>query len=501
MVQYTSTRDKNVSINSFDAIIKGFSDDGGLFVLPDLSNHQLDIYNVVNQSYQDIAFDVIKELLPDFSEFQIANSIHEAYEHSFDNREISPLVSVDNFSVLELFHGPTCAFKDIGLQLLPKLMQQCLPEDKNVMVLAATSGDTGTAALAGFKNKYQMGAMVFYPDQGVSDVQKQQMLTTFGNNTKVAAINGNFDDAQSNVKAIFNNQKLKKAIGKQNVLSSANSINIGRLVPQIVYYFDAYKQLVQQDKIKTGDEVIFTVPTGNFGDVLAGYYAKFLGLPIKKLAVACNANNVLADFFKTGIYDRNRPFLKTVAPSMDIQVSSNFERLLYYKSNEDVDYINELMDDLKNKGRYEVSPEILASIKDDFVCGYSDDDQIKASIKEVFDRYNYLMDPHTASGYQLTREVQSQYPDTHVVMLSTASPYKFVDTVSDAIVGEHLDEPIKTCQRLAEYTNIPIPEQLSSIWSSKEIDPVKINPDEMKSLVESTIKDVFNHDSSKSASH
>lgn len=354
MEKYTSTRDKNIEISSFEAIIKGFSDDGGLFVLPDLASHNINIDKVIDQSYQEIAFDVVKALLPEFSDFQIANSIHEAYDDGFDDYEITPIKDVYNFSVLELFHGPTCAFKDVGLQLLPKLMQQCLPENKHVMVLAATSGDTGTAALAGFKDVDKMGAMVFYPQNGVSMVQKQQMLTTKGYSTRVAAINGNFDDAQTNVKKIFNNQALKEKIGDGNSLSSANSINIGRLVPQIVYYFDAYKQMVKNGKINVGDEIIFTVPTGNFGDVLAGYYAKLLGLPVKKLVIACNSNKVLADFFENGVYDRNRPFFKTIAPSMDIQISSNFERLLYYKSGENVDYVKALMDDLEHDGKYEV---------------------------------------------------------------------------------------------------------------------------------------------------
>lgn len=499
MEKYTSTRDKDVEISAFDAIIKGFSDDGGLFVLPDLADHNINIDKVIDQSYQEIAFDVVKTLLPDFSDFQIANSIHEAYDDGFDDYEVTPIKAVDNFSVLELFHGPTCAFKDVGLQLLPKLMQQCLPENKHVMVLAATSGDTGTAALAGFKDVDKMGAMVFYPQNGVSMVQQQQMLTTKGYNTKVAAINGNFDDAQTNVKKIFNNHALKEKLGDDNSLSSANSINIGRLVPQIVYYFDAYKQMVKNGKINVGDEIIFTVPTGNFGDVLAGYYAKLLGLPVKKLVIACNSNKVLADFFKNGVYDRNRPFFKTIAPSMDIQISSNFERLLYYKSGENVDYVKSLMDDLEHDGKYEVLPEILESIKEDFICGYSDDDEIKASIKEVFEKYHYLMDPHTASGYRVTRETQAKYPDTPVVMLSTASPYKFVDAVSDAIIGEHRESPIETSDLLFEKTGIEIPEQLRQIWHDEAVVPAKINPNEMEDLVVDTIKDVFENDKSNSA--
>ncbi|MHA8111225.1 threonine synthase [Lactobacillaceae bacterium Melli_B4] len=491
---YISTRNDQVKLNAKQAIIKGFSDDKGLFVLPDLSDKQVDLAKLIQNDYQGIAKGILQILLPDFSDAEIDQCLHNAYDNSFSDQRITPIKDVDNFHVLELFHGPTSAFKDVGLQLLPELMRTSLSPEQRVMILAATSGDTGTAALAGFKDTEQMGISVFFPDGGVSPIQKQQMLTTKGNNTNVAAINGNFDDAQTNVKKIFNDHELKAKLGPNINLSSANSINIGRLIPQIVYYFNAYKQLVENNQVKIGDPVNFTVPTGNFGDVLAGYYAKMLGLPVNKLIVACNANKVLADFFESGIYDRNRPFFKTVAPSMDIQISSNFERLLFYKSGEDAKYIKSLMNQLETTGKYQVSDELLASIQKDFACGYSDDDQIEASIKEVFDKYNYLMDPHTASGYSVMRTEQAKDPKTPMVLLSTASPYKFVDAVADAIIGQHNDDPIKTTKALFDFTGVAVPKNLATVWDLPEDKSPVINPDQMANFVYQRSMEVFDHD-------
>ncbi|MEJ6401057.1 threonine synthase [Nicoliella lavandulae] len=491
---YISTRNDQIKMSAKDAIIKGFSDDKGLFVLPDLSDQQVNLASLIKKDYQGMAADVLSILLPDFSEAEIDECLHNAYDHSFSDERITPVESVDNFHVLELFHGPTSAFKDVGLQLLPELMRTALSPEQRVMILAATSGDTGTAALAGFKNTKQMGISVFFPDGGVSPIQKQQMLTTKGDNTNVAAIDGNFDDAQTNVKHIFNDADLKQRLGKDINLSSANSINIGRLIPQIVYYFNAYKQLVDAGKVKLGDPISFTVPTGNFGDVLAGYYAKLLGLPVKKLVVACNSNKVLADFFTNGVYDRNRPFFKTVAPSMDIQISSNFERLLFYKSGGDAAYIKSLMDQLETTGKYEVTPSLLASIQKDFACGFSDDQQIEASIKEVFDKYHYLMDPHTASGYSVMRAAQAQDPDTPMVLLSTASPYKFVDAVADAVLGSHDDDPIKTTQAIFKATGVEVPANLAKVWELPEDQAPVIEPSQMADFVYQRSMEVFKHD-------
>ncbi|GEP24062.1 MAG: threonine synthase [Lentilactobacillus diolivorans] len=488
---YTSTRNNSVKISAKDAIKKGFADDKGLFVYPNLGNTQVDLDKLITLDYQDIARAVLTKLLPDFSAAEISESVANAYHSSFDSEKITPVVNVDNFHVLELFHGPTSAFKDVGLQLLPQLMKHVLTENNKVMILTATSGDTGKAALEGFKDLHNMGIIVFYPNGGVSKVQKLQMVTTGGNNTKVAAIKGNFDDAQTNVKRLFNDQSLKQQLGNEVSLSSANSINIGRLIPQVVYYFDSYKQLVNAGSIKAGDQVNFTVPTGNFGDVLAGYYAKLLGLPVKKFVVACNENNVLANFFEHGVYDRNRPFYQTVAPSMDIQVSSNFERLLYYKSGEDTEYVKQLMDDLEDSGKYQVSKEILDNIQKDFYCGYSTDQEIENSIATVYNENGYLMDPHTAAGYKVMRDYQKSDKQTPMILLSTASPYKFVNAVSDAVLPKTANDVLQVMRDLAAETHAPIPENLRKVWELPIKHESVIEKSEMKDYVRQKVEEVF----------
>ncbi|AQW21194.1 threonine synthase [Lentilactobacillus curieae] len=488
---YTSTRNNTIELSAKAAIKKGFADDKGLFVLPNIEDINIDIKNLTELSYQDIAALVLKNLLPDFNAKEISSSISNAYSNSFDDDKITPVVSVGNFHVLELFHGPTAAFKDVGLQLLPQLMTHVLDAGNQVMILTATSGDTGKAALEGFKDQPNMGITVFYPHGGVSKVQQLQMATTGGKNTKVVAIEGNFDDAQTNVKQLFNDKKLKQAIGENVSLSSANSINIGRLIPQVVYYFDSYKQLVNQGAVKLGDPVNFTVPTGNFGDVLAGYYAKMMGLPVDKFVVAANENKVLADFFTNGTYDRNRPFFKTVAPSMDIQISSNFERLLYYKSGQDSKYVANLMSQLETEGKYQVSQAVLDSIKEDFYFGYSINDDIEASIQDTYSEHNYLMDPHTAAGYKVMRDYQQIDSETPMVLLSTASPYKFVGAVNDAIHVSNSDDPQQMMADINQKTKVAIPENLKSVWSL----PIKhkdvIEKADMENYVLAKVKEVF----------
>ncbi|MFC6175620.1 threonine synthase [Companilactobacillus huachuanensis] len=489
---YTSTRNKQIKLSAKDAIKKGFADDGGLFVYPELSRLNVDLNSMEEMSYQQIAKVVLEKLLPDFSTAEIETSIASAYDHSFDTAKITPLVKVNNFHVLELFHGPTSAFKDIGLQMLPQLMKRVLKKDNKVMILTATSGDTGKAALEGFKNLDQTAITVFYPHNGVSKVQQLQMETTDGNNTEITAIKGNFDDAQSNVKKIFNNQNLEQQLGDNISLSSANSINIGRLIPQVVYYFDAYLQLVKQQEIKLGEKVNFTVPTGNFGDVLAGYYAKQMGLPVNKFIVASNANNVLTKFFETGIYNRNIPFLQTDAPSMDIQISSNFERLLYYKSNGDTEYVKSLMDDLESKGSYQVSAEILKNIQADFFCGFATDVEIETTINDVYKKDGYLMDPHTAVGYKVMRDYQANDPDTPSILLSTASPYKFVHVVTKSIMDENFADDHLSMKRLQEFTNQPIPSNLAKVWDLPILHQDVIAQDDMEKYVLEKVEDNFN---------
>lgn len=489
---YTSTRNKQIQLSAKEAIKKGFADDGGLFVYPELSQLKVDLSSMEEMSYQQVANVVLEKLLPDFSTAEIKDSIANAYDHSFDATEITPLVKVNNFHVLELFHGPTSAFKDIGLQMLPQLMKRVLKKDNKVMILTATSGDTGKAALEGFKNLDQTAITVFYPHNGVSKVQQLQMETTDGNNTEITAIKGNFDDAQTNVKKIFNDQSLKQKLGDNISLSSANSINIGRLIPQVVYCFDAYLQLVKQQEIKLGEKVNFTVPTGNFGDVLAGFYAKQMGLPVNKFIVASNANNVLTKFFNTGIYNRNIPFLQTDAPSMDIQISSNFERLLYYKSNEDTDYVKSLMDELESNGSYQVSEEILKSIHEDFYCGFATDEEIETTIKDVYQKDNYLMDPHTAVGYKVMRDYQRNDPDTPSILLSTASPYKFVHVVTKSLLDESFDDDHEAMQQLQAFTHQPIPANLAKVWDLPILHQDVIAQDEMEKYVLEKVEDNFN---------
>lgn len=489
---YTSTRNEKINISAKEAIKKGFADDGGLFVYPELSKLKVDLASMQNFTYQQTAQIILEKLLPDFSTAEIKDSITNAYNDSFDTKEITPLVKVDDFHVLELFHGPTSAFKDIGLQMLPQLMKRVLKKDNRVMILTATSGDTGKAALEGFKNLDQTAITVFYPHNGVSKVQQLQMETTSGNNTEITAIKGNFDDAQSNVKKIFNNQALRQKLGTNISLSSANSINIGRLIPQVVYYFDAYFQLIKQNQIKLGQKVNFTVPTGNFGDVLAGFYAKQMGLPVNKFVVASNANNVLTKFFKTGIYNRNIPFLQTDAPSMDIQISSNFERLLYYKSHEDTNYVQKLMAELEQTGSYQVSEPVLQNIRADFYCGFATDQEIESTINNVYQQAGYLMDPHTAVGYKVMRDYQANDPDTPMILLSTASPYKFVHVVTKAVLGENFENDQVAMQKLQKFTRLPIPKNLAQVWDLPILHQDVIDQTKMTEYVLQKVEANFN---------
>lgn len=489
---YTSTRNEKINISAKEAIKKGFADDGGLFVYPELSKLKVDLASMQNFTYQQTAQIILEKLLSDFSTAEIKDSITNAYNDSFDTKEITPLVKVDDFHVLELFHGPTSAFKDIGLQMLPQLMKRVLKKDNRVMILTATSGDTGKAALEGFKNLDQTAITVFYPQNGVSKVQQLQMETTSGNNTEITAIKGNFDDAQSNVKKIFNNQALIQKLGTNISLSSANSINIGRLIPQVVYYFDAYFQLIKQNQIKLGQKVNFTVPTGNFGDVLAGFYAKQMGLPVNKFVVASNANNVLTKFFKTGIYNRNIPFLQTDAPSMDIQISSNFERLLYYKSHEDTNYVQKLMAELEQTGSYQVSEPVLQNIRADFYCGFATDQEIESTINNVYQQAGYLMDPHTAVGYKVMRDYQANDPDTPMILLSTASPYKFVHVVTKAVLGENFGNDQVAMQQLQKFTRLPIPKNLAQVWDLPILHQDVIDQTKMTEYVLQKVEANFN---------
>ncbi len=467
-MKYYSTRNKAVKISAAEAIVSGLAPDGGLYVpceIPKLKSD--DIEKLIKLNYQERAAYVMGMYLEEFSETELMSFAEKAYGKNYDTDAIAPVHFMeDGTAILELFHGPTSAFKDMALQMLPHLLTASLKkcgETRKVCILVATSGDTGKAALDGFADVDGTCIIVFYPRDGVSDVQRLQMVTQKGENVLVSAVEGNFDDAQTGVKIIFNDKDFAKELDKSNILlSSANSINWGRLLPQVVYYISAYCDMVSGGKIKNGDEINFCVPTGNFGNILAGYYAKKMGLPVKKFICASNSNNVLTDFLKTGVYDRNRPFYCTVSPSMDILVSSNLERLLFSVTDSD-EKVSSYMTSLNRDGRYEVKAEILADIKSVFEAGYCDDDATKAEISNVFTN-GYLMDTHTAVAYKVLREYRAQSGDTTAcVVVSTASPYKFCDSVLSAL-GENSDASgVELIERLAHKSKTTPPAPLSDL--------------------------------------
>lgn len=488
--KYESTRDSLVKADAKDAIVQGISKEGGLFVKPDLDSIQIDLDTIVQNTYKENAKYILGKLLNDFTEEELDACVENAYTNTFDDEEISPLKKVGDQYVMELFHGPTSAFKDVALTLLPQLLSTALKKnDQKALILTATSGDTGKAALSGFADVDNIGIVVFYPHEKVSQIQYKQMATQKGKNVAVYAVKGNFDDTQSEVKKLFLNEALNEKANEKNVvLSSANSINIGRLVPQVVYYFDAYRQLVQKGAIKNGDPVSFSVPTGNFGDVLAGYYAYLMGLPVKKFYVASNANNVLADFLTTGVYNRNRPFIKTISPSMDILISSNFERLLYYMSGKDNEKVAGWMKDLAEKGRYEVDSETLSKIQALFTGDYADDEKTRKTIKDVYEATGEVLDPHTAIGYAAALEKADK--ETPVICLATASPYKFAPDVLKAL-GEEADDEWAAMKKLRNLSSVEIPEGLAGLEEAKILHEGVLLVDEMEEAVSKAVSELL----------
>lgn len=474
---YTSTRDKSIRVSAAQAIAQGISEEGGLFVPVELPKFSLDkISSMVSMSYIDRAKTVLREFLTDFTDDELSYCVEGAYAASkFSAPEIAPTVNISgNKNVLELWHGPTCAFKDMALQLLPYLMTvsaKKTADGKTIVILVATSGDTGKAALEGFKDVDHTKILVFYPVDGVSPMQKLQMTTQEGGNVAVCAINGNFDDAQSAVKSIFTNSEIKNELDKKNMMfSSANSINWGRLVPQIVYYFSAYCDMVDSGRIHLGDKINVVVPTGNFGNILAGYYAKQMGLPVKTLVCASNSNNVLTDFLKTGTYDKNREFYTTSSPSMDILISSNLERLLYHMSGDDDKLICDLMNKLSADGKYTVSSDVMEKIQQMFDAGYTAEDKVDETIKYQFDNYGYLCDTHTAVAVRVYDEyVKNTGDDIPTVIDSTASPYKFSASVLNAIADEELDglDEFDMVKELNRITGVEVPAPIASLKDKK----------------------------------
>ena len=445
---YNSTRDNSCRVTAAQAISRGISSEGGLFVpeaFPQLSMDELQ--GLVGKSYNEKAKAVLSKFLTDFSAEELANCVDCAYTtEKFDSGNISEIAKVGEHAyLLELWHGPTCAFKDMALQLLPHLLtvsaEKTVP-GKEIVVLVATSGDTGKAALEGFKDVSGTKMLVFYPVHGVSNMQKLQMTTQEGGNVAVCAIEGNFDDAQSGVKKIFTDPDVLKELEKNGqMFSSANSINWGRLVPQIVYYIAAYTSLVEQGEISLGEQVNVVVPTGNFGNILAAYYAKSMGLPVGKLICASNRNKVLTDFLRTGVYDKNREFHTTPSPSMDILISSNLERLLYDLCGKDDAQIREWFSALAKEGRYSVTPEVLSKLRAGFYGGYCTDEETLSTIGKVFREYGYLSDTHTAVGLKVYEDYVQVTGDTaKTIIASTASPYKFTGSVLKAITKDPIPE-------------------------------------------------------------
>lgn len=472
-MKYTSTRNSKLHVSSAEAITKGISVDGGLFVpeeIPQTDNAFID--RLVKLDYCGRAVEVLSLFLTDFTEEELAKYARGAYGGGkFSSDKTCPVVSLgDGRNILELWKGPTCAFKDMALQILPYLLTASakkIDNDKQIVILVATSGDTGKAALEGFSDVPGTSILVFYPSDGVSPMQKLQMTTQEGSNVGVAAIRGNFDDAQNGVKAIFTDERIKKTFDENGyAFSSANSINWGRLVPQIVYYFSAYCDCVANGEIKTGDKINIVVPTGNFGNILAAYFAMRMGLPVKKLICASNANNVLTDFIKTGTYDRNRTFYTTTSPSMDILISSNLERLLFMLADYDDAVINDWFGRLKTDGRYTISDDVREKLQSVFEAGCCNDEGTKETIAKYFSEKNYLCDTHTAVAVRVYDEYRERTGDTTpAVIASTASPFKF----SKAVLGAVKDGKIESADEfgmvdeLERFTGCKAPAQLSAL--------------------------------------
>lgn len=472
-MHYVSTRDTNVHLTAAQAIAQGLARDGGLLTpakLPQLADGMLE--RLMGLSYQDRAVEVMQLFLEDFNREELKDYASRAYgPDKFDVKEVAPVTVVDDRTYcLELWHGPTSAFKDMALQMLPHLLSASLvktEETKTVCILVATSGDTGKAALEGFRDVPRTRILVFYPKDGVSAIQALQMQTQEGENVGVRAVYGNFDDAQTGVKTLFSDEKLREELAQKGFfLSSANSINWGRVLPQIVYYISAYCDLVREGKVKLGEKVNYCVPTGNFGNILAAYYAKEMGVPIGKLICASNANNVLTDFLQTGVYDKNRTFYNTMSPSMDILVSSNLERLLFALTGQNAAQVKGYMDQLAGRGRYEVSDELKAALSQQFYAGFCDDGKTQEVISKVWKTHHYLIDPHTAVAFQVMDQYRAATGDqTPTVVVSTASPFKFCDSVLGALGVTEQAQGVAILDQLGQTTGLTAPAPLAGLKS------------------------------------
>lgn len=488
-MKYISTRNKYNRISSREAIVKGISEDGGLFVpenIPKLNS----IQSLIDMNYRELSYEIIQLFFTDLDKNLLKSSIDKAYDEKFSKKEITPLVAVGELYYLELFHGPTFAFKDIALSILPYLLKESIKdtgEKKEIIILTATSGDTGKSALENFANVSGIKIIVFFPEDGVSSIQKKQMITQEGSNTFVVSINGNFDDAQNGVKEIMNDSRFIDLLDdKDYKLSSANSINIGRLVPQIVYYFYSYLNLLRENKIRSNEKINFVVPTGNFGNILAAYYSKEMGLPINKLICASNENNILTDFINTGTYDKQRKLILTSSPSMDILVSSNLERLLFHLNDGNDTKIKDIMKSLDNQGKYKIEGLNL----DDFKGYFATEEEISDSIKEIFERHNYLMDPHTAVAHSAYKRYRLETKDnTKTVIVSTASPFKFGAKVANSIgINTHNKDDFDIIKELEKKANLKIPVNILKLKDKEIIHKNNCNKEDMKKMVLDLLK-------------
>lgn len=488
-IMYRSTRSNEESVTASQAILKGLADDGGLFVPTVIPKLDTPLQELADMNYQEVAYEVMKRFLTDFTEEELKNCINRAYDSKFDTEEIAPLVEKDGVYYLELFHGATIAFKDMALSILPHLLTTSAKKNQitnEIVILTATSGDTGKAALAGFADVEGTSIIVFYPKNGVSAIQERQMVTQKGANTKVVGITGNFDDAQSGVKAMFNNKELAKVMDSKGYqFSSANSINIGRLVPQVVYYVYAYTRLLGRGAIQKGEAVNFVVPTGNFGNILAAFYAKNMGIPVGKLICASNENKVLYDFFETGVYDKNREFILTTSPSMDILISSNLERLIYKIAGEDAEATKKMMDALASKGKYSITDEMKNQMKD-FVGGWASEEKCAAEIRRVYEKTGYVMDTHTSVASAVYHDYKESTEDsTKTVIASTASPYKFATSVMTAIDEEFQGmDDFALIDELSSTSGTKIPNAVEEIRSAPVLHDIVCETEDMQKTVE-----------------
>lgn len=487
-LMYKSTRSEAYKVTASEAILKGLADDGGLFMPVQIPKLDVTLEALKDMSYQETAYVVMKQFLTDFTEEELKSCIEKAYDDKFDTETIAPLAKVEDTYYLELFHGATIAFKDMALSILPHLLTTSAKKNQvknEIVILTATSGDTGKAALAGFADVEGTKIIVFYPKNGVSKVQELQMVTQKGDNTSVVAIHGNFDCAQSGVKAIFENKELAKEMAEKGYqFSSANSINIGRLVPQIVYYVYAYAKLLQNGEIEAGEEMNVVVPTGNFGNILAAYFAKQMGMPIGKLICASNENKVLFDFFETGVYDKNREFILTISPSMDILISSNLERLIYLIAGCDASKNRELMEALKEKGAYALTDEMKENLSD-FAAGYATEKEVKEKIADTYAKTGYVMDTHTAVAASVYEKYAKESKDARkTVIASTASPYKFSRSVMTSIDKKYDEvEEFDLIDTLEVLSGVDAPKAIEEIRNAKILHTLECDADKMEETV------------------